>query len=256
MIPKIIHYVWIGSDVPETIIECIKSWKRLMPDYKYIHWDNSKIQNIDNLFLKQALVEKKWAFVADFVRLYAIYNYGGIYLDTDVILYKSFDNLLSSSFFIGRENSIHITGGRSEVYLTSHCFGAEKGHSFIKNCLSYYDRPFVMSTNRNIPTSLRLNITIIPYILSEFAEQYGYNSRPTKNKIQYLTNGMIVYPSTFFDCTKVTKDSYCKHLAVGSWREKHSKTIKYNIKYKIKWRIIAFFQYILKKFNYILIELD
>ena len=69
----------------------MKSWKIHMPDYQFIHWDMEKIKDIKVPFLKEALEEKKWAFAADFVRLYAIYNYGGIYLDTDCLLYNSLD---------------------------------------------------------------------------------------------------------------------------------------------------------------------
>lgn len=256
MIPKIIHYVWIGNEIPQSVCDCISTWKKHMPDYEYIHWDIEKIELIDSLFIKQAIEEKKWAFVADFVRLYAIYNYGGIYLDTDVYVYQPFDDLLNNDFFIGRENSIHVTGGRTEVYLTSHCFGALKNNLFVEQCLTYYNRPFIMSVDKNMPSSLRLNLTIIPYILSEFAQQHGYKANPTPNNIQKLDNGIVIYPSNYFDCTKITPNSYCKHLALGSWREKKQKSIKYNIRYKIKWRVVAFIQFLLKKFNYIIVELD
>ena len=92
-----------------------------MPDYQFIHWDMEKIKDIKVPFLKEALEEKKWAFAADFVRLYAIYNYGGIYLDTDCLLYNSLDRFLNEDCFIGKENSIHVEGRSTEMYMTSHC---------------------------------------------------------------------------------------------------------------------------------------
>ena len=101
MIPKIIHYTWLSGDpYPAKIKSCIDSWSRILPDYELKLWDMESIKNIDSVFLKEALAAHKWAYAADFVRLYAIYNEGGIYLDTDVKVFKSFDPLLSCKAFI------------------------------------------------------------------------------------------------------------------------------------------------------------
>jgi mannosyltransferase OCH1-like enzyme len=87
MIPKIIHYTWFSDEpYPTNINECIESWKKHMPEYEFVLWDSNKIVDINNLFMQQALLEKKWAFASDFVRLYAVYNYGGIYIDTEVLM--------------------------------------------------------------------------------------------------------------------------------------------------------------------------
>ena len=86
----------------------MESWHKAMPDYEFVHWDMDKISSIDSIFLKEALAMKKWAFAADFVRIWAVHKEGGIYLDTDVIAYKSFDDLLDNELFIGSENSLHI----------------------------------------------------------------------------------------------------------------------------------------------------
>ena len=84
MIPKIIHYTWFsGDEYPEKIKKCIDSWHRFMPDYEFRLWDMKSIENIDSPFLKEAIKMKKWAYAADMVRCYAVYNFGGIYLDTD-----------------------------------------------------------------------------------------------------------------------------------------------------------------------------
>lgn len=256
MIPKTIHYTWFSSDsMPKMVVDCMASWKKHMPEYEFIHWDMNKISTIDSLWLKQTLEEKKWAFAADFVRLYAIYNFGGIYLDTDVFVYKSFNPLLYHQSFIGKENSIHIEGRRTDMYLTSHCFGAEKGDYFIGKCLSYYNnRPFITSDDKSLPTPLRLNVTILPLIQSEIAEQLGYNCKPSANNIQYLQQNLVVYSPEYFDCTKVTKNSYCKHLALGGWREKRSSDPKYTLAYKIKWRIRKIIEIILGKFGYLMIK--
>ena len=95
MIPKIIHYTWFsGEEMPPIVKDCIASWKRVMPDYEYRLWDMEAIMDLDSEFLKEALAVKKWAYAADYVRLYALYQEGGIYLDTDVELLKPLDDFL------------------------------------------------------------------------------------------------------------------------------------------------------------------
>lgn len=188
MIPKIIHYTWFSNDpYTETIQKCIDSWHKYMPDWEFRLWDAKAIENIDNQFLREALSAKKWAFAADFVRLYAIYNYGGVYLDSDVLVVRDFSELTKLPAFIGRENSIHINGGSSHVYLSSHCFGAEKGNPYIGECLAYYNnRHFILSDNASLPNTLRLSMLILPYIMSELALPHGYNNKAVQRETQEL----------------------------------------------------------------------
>ena len=108
MIPKIIHYIWIGKNpLPKEMQECLDSWKRYMPEYELKCWDDSTLGEFSNVFMNEALEEHKFAFASDVIRLYVIYKYGGIYMDTDVMVYKSFNPLLENHAFIGRENSMH-----------------------------------------------------------------------------------------------------------------------------------------------------
>ena len=100
MIPKIIHYIWLGDNpIPTAIQGCIDSWRQVMPDFKLMFWDDEAIKEINMLFVKEALSVKKWAFASDVVRLWALSKYGGIYLDTDVMVIKSFDPFLSEHAF-------------------------------------------------------------------------------------------------------------------------------------------------------------
>lgn len=254
MIPKIIHYTWF-SDEPfsNKIQQCMESWYKYMPDYEYILWNASRIEEIDSVWLKECLEKKKWAYAADMVRLYAIKKYGGIYLDTDCMVYRSFDNLLNDACFIGKENSFHVEGGIIESYLTSHCFGAIPEHPFIVRCLSYYDRHFVMSLDESLPMKLKWNIVLLPFIQSELAEQIGYNPLPSVNITQRLGD-MVVYPPSFFDVTRLTEHSYCRHLALGSWREKKAVEDKITIGYKLRWRIEAVLVWILDKLGFYVIK--
>ena len=139
------------------------SWRKHCPDYQLRHWTMDDARAIDNIFLQEALDHKKWAFAADFIRFYAIYHEGGIYLDTDVELYKSLDSLLEHSAFIGRETSIHYGGWRTENYLTSCAFGAVAKHPYINLCLSYYnDRHFVLTSAEHLPSTLKYDQTLLP----------------------------------------------------------------------------------------------
>ena len=95
MIPKIIHYCWLSDDkFPTQIQKCIDTWKVILPDYEFKLWDTTTLNLEDYIWIKQAFETKKYAFAADYIRLYAVYHYGGIYLDTDVEVLKSFNNLL------------------------------------------------------------------------------------------------------------------------------------------------------------------
>lgn len=257
MIPKIIHFTWFSNDpYPEKIQRCMDSWKRIMPDYEIVHWDMNRIKGIDAPFLREALAERKWAFAADYVRLYAVANYGGIYLDTDVEVYNSFDPLLEHECFIGRENSWHIEDGHiTACYLSSHCFGAVKEHEFIKRTLAYYDSiHFKKSKDDSTPNLLRMDMTILPYTQAVFARGYGYDWNLSANHVQKLDGGLVVYPSNHFDKHNDKDETYCKHLAAGSWRELAMREDKITLSYKIEWRVIAFLQYFLGKFNYKIIK--
>ena len=120
MIPKVIHLCWLSGDpYPPMIQSCIETWKKYCPDYDIMLWDTKQF-NVNSIpWTKQAFEAKKFAFAADYIRLYAVYNYGGIYLDSDVEVLKSFDDVLELPYFVCQEvdsNSIELAA-----------FGAEKG---------------------------------------------------------------------------------------------------------------------------------
>ena len=256
MIPKIIHYTWFSNEpMPAEIQACVDSWQRYMPDYTLVKWDMDSIAGIDNIFMREAIGKRKWAFAADLVRLFAVYNQGGIYLDTDMELTRSLDPLLSHRAFIGREHIFHIDNYRTEHYLTSHCFGAEPRHPFIKRCLDYYEgRRFVTGTCPDIPVSLRLDMTMLPYIQSEIAKQWGYNPSTGRNTIQNLPDGLTVYPDTYFDPEKITPDSYGRHLALGSWREITQAKPRTDWRYRLERAIVAVLSPVLNRLGYAVIK--
>ena len=138
MIPKLIHLCWLSGDpYPPKIQLCIDSWKKYLPDYEIMLWDTNRFDVNSTPWTKQAFEAKKYAFVADYIRLYAVYNYGGIYLDSDVEVLKSFDDLLHLPYFAGTEV------GPDGIEMAA--FGAEKGTGWVKFMLDYYqDRNYIL----------------------------------------------------------------------------------------------------------------
>lgn len=138
MIPKIIHYCWLSNDsVPENLQSCMRSWKEKLSDYEFVLWNFDRFDINSSLWVKQAFENKKYAFAADYIRLYAVYNYGGIYLDMDVEVLKEFDDLLSRHLILAYEDE-------NKAGIEAGCFGAEKKNPIIKSCLDYYaNRSFV-----------------------------------------------------------------------------------------------------------------
>lgn len=229
--------------MPETVLKCIESWHKYLPDYEFKLWDGNAVKSIDSFFLKEALSVNKWAFAADFIRLYAIYHEGGIWLDTDVELRGSLDAFLNDRCFIGKERFYNLPTSLEAglcSYLTAHCFGAEVGNPYIKKCLEFYEgRHFIESDNDSLPNDLRFNMTLMPYIMARIAMEYGYNWRPKVQEIQYLPDGLIVYPTSFFDGREGDKNCIAVHHHLGGWYEKQKQECANNKKRSIKSKVKA-----------------
>jgi mannosyltransferase OCH1-like enzyme len=156
MIPKIIHYCWVSETIPETIprnfAKYVQTWKKLS-GYQFMLWNFNRFDIHSSPWVMEAWQAKKYAFAADYIRLYAVYNYGGIYLDMDIEIIKPFDELL-------HDNIMFCFSNNKEKQIESGCFGAEKKSPIIKKVLDYYDgRHFVMSDGnydtRPIPFIMR-----------------------------------------------------------------------------------------------------
>lgn len=109
MIPKIIHYVWFGGEKPETVKRQIESWRIVCPEYEIIEWNEKNCEEFNCDFLQESLAVKKYAFASDVIRMAVLLKYGGIYLDTDVCLLKSFNNFLHCTSFIGLETPFEVS---------------------------------------------------------------------------------------------------------------------------------------------------
>ena len=129
MIPKIIHLCWLsGNEYPPLIKKCVESICSKLPDYEIKIWTKENFDIDSVLWVKQAFEAKKYAFAADYIRFWSLYNYGGIYLDSDVEVLKSFDDFLGCRSFTGFE---YLNIPEAAVV------GAEKGTEWIKNCLDW-----------------------------------------------------------------------------------------------------------------------
>lgn len=161
MIPKKIHYCWFGgAKKPNSVLECINSWKKFCPDYEIIRWDESNYDYKWNRYMKEAYERKKWAFVSDVARLDIIYKNGGVYLDTDVELIKSLDNLLYQRCYFGIESGGLVNTGLG--------FGAVSNHYFVKQLLDIYEDMHFVNDNGT------MNTTSCPIIQREAFNSIGF----------------------------------------------------------------------------------
>jgi hypothetical protein len=207
IIPKIIHYCWFGGNpLPPLALKCIESWKKYCPDYEIKEWNENNFNVNYNMYTKEAHQTKKWAFVSDVARLYAIHTDGGVYLDTDVELIKPIDSFLDNSMFIGFENDTLINTGIG--------FGAVQRFHIIKKMLDIYDNVSFINFDGSF------NIEPCPAYNTPIIEQEGFAVNNTKQTI----NNVTVYPTEYF-CPKncvtrrlhITEKTHAIHHFDGSW---------------------------------------
>lgn len=207
MIPKIIHYVWFG-DRPFGEVEkkCYDSWKKYCPDYEIMVWNEKNFPIAQsNEYAKQAYEEKQWAFLSDVARLYALKEYGGIYVDTDMELVRNIDSFLELPAFFGFEIETEISTG---------IIGAEAHHPFIEELYQdYKDRSFILSDGSH---DRKTNVIRTTEILTE----KGLEPNNTKQVI----DGVHIFPREYFSPKDYwtrevddTSKTYGIHQFTGSW---------------------------------------
>lgn len=180
-IPKTIHYCWFGrSEKPDIVKRCIKSWRRILKDYEIKEWNEDSFDINSNNFVRQAYENKKYAFVSDYVRVYALYNYGGIYLDTDVEVIQNFDKYLEDDSFWGFE-----VGN----YIATSTIGADKGNKLIKRFLDSYDGKTFLNEDGSF--SVMTNVKIV----SRIFEDLGVKLNGSYQRVEGIGS---VYPLEIF----------------------------------------------------------
>ena len=204
MIPKTIHYCWLSNDpIPSVFQDYIDGWKKILKGYEFIKWDFERFPKGCSAWVSEAFYNKKYAFAADYIRLFAVYNYGGIYLDMDIEIKKSFDPLLNKPYMIAAERP-------NKKWVEAGCFGAEKNDYFIGKCLErYIDRHFINSDGS-------FDQTPLPQVMDEVRQ------------INHIDLDM--YPWTYFTAKSfdtgiemISTDTYAIHHFAGSWKSDEEK---------------------------------
>ncbi len=179
-IPKKIHWFWFGNgEIPKENQKCIDSWKKYCPDYEIIKWSEKNYDISKNRYMYQAYERKRWGFVPDYARLDVVYNEGGIYLDTDVELCSSLDDLLVYDAFSGFQRNFFVALGLG--------FGSIKGMSIIKEMRDYYN-------NIDFFNGIE-NLTASPIYQTSILNKYGLKS---DNTLQIIER-MVIFPNDVFD---------------------------------------------------------
>ena len=210
MIPKILHYCWFGKgEMPQLVQTCIASWHTHMPNWEFKLWseDNFDIASAPQ-YVREAYETKKYAFVSDYVRLWALEQEGGVYLDTDVEVLRSFDPLLNDTAFIGLEESLALLPGTCLMGCEAHC-------QWVKDMLSTYEGAKFVNNDGTLDMT-----TNVQRMGAKMVEGGLLHER----RIQYLPQwGLRVYTHDYFSpitSTRVirkTKNTYCIHRFAGSW---------------------------------------
>ena len=213
MIPKIIHYVWLGNNEPNSLAKkCISLWKDKCPDFTVMLWneENSPISSFT--FCREAYEEHKYAYVSDVIRLWALYNYGGIYLDTDLEVLHSLNRFLLNKAFIGFQ--------KDDLLLQTAIMGFEKNDENVFQLLKMYESMHFINNDGT------LNLIPNTWSFTKYFENKGLK----RNNLEQNVAGVEIYPSDFFCPIDweygekiITENTYAIHHFDGSWM-KPSKT--------------------------------
>jgi len=209
MIPKIIHYCWFGKgEKPELVVRCLDSWQKYLRDYRMVEWNEENFDVNSYQYSAEAYRERKFAFVSDVCRLFALKSTGGIYLDTDVEFLKPLDEAML--------NHVAFTGFEDNLLLSSAIMGSVPDSRWINDLLAYYDkRSFYLANGKPDTMPNTENITAFMKV----GEGLQLN-----NSFQQIEGYCVVYPSEFFSPKswktlkiKITSNTCCIHHFAASW---------------------------------------
>lgn len=212
MIPKKIHYCWFGGkELPEDVKKYIDTWKKYCPDYEIIEWNENNFDVTQNQYCKEAYEAKKWAFVSDYARLKVLYDYGGIYMDTDVEVVKPLDDLLQYNWFSGFESEDRIQTGT---------MGAGWNSTVIKIFLdNYNERHFIKDDDS---FDLTTNVEVMTKLLKEKYKVQLNNTRQIFDDNSLLLPFDYLCAKSFFTGEiSETENTYTIHHFKGTWRTKN-----------------------------------
>lgn len=205
-IPKIIHFCWFGGQQkPSKVQKCIDSWHKYLSDYEFMEWNESNFDVNCNEYVRQAYENKKFAYVSDVARINALEQYGGIYMDTDVMVYKSFNDLLDNTCILGFEEA---------NYIATSFIACVPGHDLMKEFISRYENTSFYNKDKS------LDLTTNVQRLTDILENRGL----VRNNEFQKVGDISVYPQEYFspydygNCIRNNTDNtYCEHLFLVSW---------------------------------------
>jgi len=213
MIPKIIHTCWFSNEeFPDDIRRCMNTWKTKLPEYEIRIWNSDILKEPDIMncaYVMEAIKAKKWAFASDFIRLFVLYKYGGIYLDSDIEVLKSFDDILDQRAFTGFEDDKNISAW---------IFGSEKSNALFMEVLEdYKDRHFIKDNG---------NYDLTPNPIPITKRLVGHGLDFSKCDTVQRLDSITIYPMDYF-CPfnprrqgndLFTDNTICNHHFSGAWR--------------------------------------
>ena len=218
MIPKKLHYCWLSGDpFPPLVQHCMESWKRHLPDFEFILWDRNRFDINQVAFVQEACAAKKWAFAADYIRLHALHQFGGIYFDSDVEALRSFEKFQNHSGFfscleyhpdtVSRHFSPSQGGsqGVPGIGIQAAVLGSTPQHPLLQRCMKWY---------QETPFSQR---RLAPGVIAEQAKSFGFRYIDLHQKLE---EKIEIYPSYIFAGAphEANIESFAIHHCAGSWR--------------------------------------
>lgn len=249
MIPKKIHYCWLSEEpIPAKFMNYIENWSRVMPDYEIIRWDTHRFDIHSSKWVEDAYNNRKWAFASDYIRAYALYNEGGFYLDTDVIVNDRFDDYLNCGFVSSIECNPkrwkQVSGQTDKdghrlpdvervmgFGIQAAIIGCVPGHRFVKMLLDYYD-------SRTFFDGQKFDMLPAPYVYAQLLETQGLVFEDRK---QILADDICLFRSNVFsDYQSCDLNSKYIHMCAGSWVDSKS---------GFKTRVIKSMLFVRKLFN-------
>lgn len=215
-IPKIIHYCWFGGkEKSDFIKKCIKTWEKNLPGFEIVEWNEYNFNLKEHPFAEAAYETKKYAFVSDYVRVYVIYNYGGIYFDTDIEVRRNFLNKLTGARFV-------IAFEQPDTLMTGF-FAAEKSSPIIKKILDYYENISFYNEDGS------LDLTPNPIIFTKEIEKFGLT---LNGQFQEIGDDMRIFPNEIFGGYNVydmiytiSENTVLVHHYTASWRTEREKIL-------------------------------
>ena len=214
MMPKTIHYCWFGgSKMPDYALKCIESWKKYFPGYEIKEWNETNFDVNCCDYVREAYQEKKWAFVSDYARFWILYNYGGVYFDTDVEVIKNFDDILNVGPFMGLQSDFEVAPGLG--------LAANPGLGLYKEILDYYDNQHFVVNEVSAK-----QITVVEHTTAILREK-GLKDIPGIQNIE----GVYIYPKEYFNPMdhetgelNITSNTHSIHHYAASWCNDGSRT--------------------------------